>query len=121
MEYFGSPWNFESLVPPTPPPQATNILQRVVATRQMGKLVSPANLPRRDSMPTLSPPPRPLPLRRASCDLFECLERHEYLPEHRAKYVFKQIVDSVHYLHARGIVHCDLKVGSVSSKGQRAV
>lgn len=109
MEYFGSPWNFESLAPPTPPPQAANIMQRVVATRQMGKLVSPANLPRRDSMPTLSPPPRPLPLRRASCDLFECLERHEYLPEHRAKYVFKQIVDSVHYLHARGIVHCDLK------------
>ncbi|RUS22513.1 kinase-like domain-containing protein [Endogone sp. FLAS-F59071] len=48
-------------------------------------------------------------IRRTSCDLFECLERHLKFTEDQAKVVFRQIVDCVHYLDKRGICHRDIK------------
>ena len=34
------------------------------------------------------------------------------MPEGLARGIFRQIVDSVAHLHARGVIHCDLKVRS---------
>lgn len=64
-------------------------------------------------LPTLAPPAptRPTFARRASHDLFECIEQsaQKRLPEPQAKYVFAQVVEAVHYLEARGISHRDIK------------
>ncbi|KAG8755481.1 hypothetical protein FRC12_010877 [Ceratobasidium sp. 428] len=47
--------------------------------------------------------------RRASYDLFECIEQHERLSEGQAKYIFAQVVDTVRYLDSIGITHRDIK------------
>lgn len=55
--------------------------------------------------------PRPLAVRRASHDLFECLEqsKNKRFSEKDAKYIFAQVVDVVDYLDKHGISHCDIK------------
>lgn len=60
-------------------------------------------------MPLAKGPPRPGMVRRASCDLFECIEHHSKFSESKAKFIFKQIVECVHYLNAKGICHRDIK------------
>lgn len=54
---------------------------------------------------------KPASRRRASHDLFECIEQSpgKRLPEHQAKFVFRQVVEAVFYLNRQGIVHCDIK------------
>jgi hypothetical protein len=54
---------------------------------------------------------KPASRRRASHDLFECIEQSpgKRLPEHQAKFVFRQVVEAVWYLNRQGIVHCDIK------------
>ncbi|KAH9855096.1 kinase-like protein [Lenzites betulinus] len=49
--------------------------------------------------------------RRASHDLFECIEqsRHKRLTENQARYIFAQVVEAVYYLDSQGITHCDIK------------
>ena len=49
--------------------------------------------------------------RRASHDLFECIEQSENkcLTDLQARYVFTQIVDVVDYLDKQGITHRDIK------------
>ncbi|KAI0661349.1 kinase-like protein [Cubamyces menziesii] len=49
--------------------------------------------------------------RRASHDLFECIEqsKHKRLTENQARYIFAQVVEAVHYLDSQGITHCDIK------------
>lgn len=67
--------------------------------------------------PSLLPQPnkskaaRPNFARRASHDLFECIEqsKHKRFDEKDAKYVFAQVVEVVEYLDSLGISHCDLK------------
>ncbi|KAG1474294.1 hypothetical protein G6F56_000446 [Rhizopus delemar] len=49
------------------------------------------------------------PARRTSCDLFECLEQHQYFDEGLAKMVFRQVVDCVAYLDTLGVCHRDIK------------
>ncbi|KAG8953435.1 hypothetical protein FRC04_002277 [Tulasnella sp. 424] len=66
------------------------------------------------SIPASMPPPpppilRPNLARRPSHDLFECIEQHRMLDERRARYVFKQVVDTVAYLESMGISHRDIK------------
>ncbi|KAK6902903.1 hypothetical protein I203_108163 [Kwoniella mangroviensis CBS 8507] len=51
---------------------------------------------------------RPNMARRASYDLFECVE-HQRFTEDQSRKIFRQIVDAVGYLHRRGIYHRDLK------------
>ncbi|KAG9126078.1 hypothetical protein FRC07_005003 [Ceratobasidium sp. 392] len=60
----------------------------------------------RQSLPLLTRPQMP---RRASYDLFECIEQHERLSEGQAKYIFAQVVDTVKYLDSIGITHRDIK------------
>lgn len=60
----------------------------------------------------LHPPPlRPNFSRRASYDLFECIEqsKHKRLSENTARYIFAQVVEAVFYLDSQGITHCDIK------------
>ncbi|KAI8608451.1 kinase-like domain-containing protein [Chytriomyces sp. MP71] len=45
----------------------------------------------------------------SSCDLFECIDSHERIPEKQAKRIYAQIALVVDYLHQRDIVHRDLK------------
>lgn len=53
---------------------------------------------------------RPAPMeRRASCDLFECIEQHSYFSEDRARWIFAQIVEAVYELDKKGICHRDIK------------
>jgi hypothetical protein len=54
---------------------------------------------------------KPTSRRRASHDLFECIEQSpgKRLPEHQAKFVFRQVVEAVWYLNRKGIIHCDIK------------
>ncbi|KAI9481225.1 MAG: kinase-like domain-containing protein [Benjaminiella poitrasii] len=47
--------------------------------------------------------------RRTSCDLFECIERHNYFQEPIAKMIFKQIASCVAYLDLLGVCHRDIK------------
>ncbi|QRV94153.1 Serine/threonine-protein kinase [Ceratobasidium sp. AG-Ba] len=60
----------------------------------------------RPSLPLLERPSMP---RRASYDLFECIEQHERLSEGQAKYIFAQVVETVWYLDSIGISHRDIK------------
>ena len=54
---------------------------------------------------------RPTFVRRASHDLFECIEqsKHKRFDESDAKYVFSQVVGVIEYLDSLGISHCDIK------------
>lgn len=47
--------------------------------------------------------------RRTSCDLFECIERHNNFEEPLAKMIFKQIVSCVAHLDMIGVCHRDIK------------
>lgn len=55
--------------------------------------------------------PPPKFTRRASHDLFECIEqsKHKRLSENQARYVFAQVVEAVYHLDSQGITHCDIK------------
>ncbi|EIE79754.1 hypothetical protein G6F46_000223 [Rhizopus delemar] len=55
------------------------------------------------------PDPTPTIKRRTSCDLFECIERHNYFQEPLAKNIFKQIASCIAYLDLIGICHRDIK------------
>lgn len=105
MEYFGSPWTASA---PTPL-QSAKLVRTAAAIKQIRKVVRPPAPPRKGSLPLMQPPSRPDFVRRSSCDLFECLEQHDFMPEAIARGIFRQIVDIVAYLHEQGIVHCDLK------------
>lgn len=80
----------------------------------LGRIASPsfredasAPFSPRGSLPLLSI--RPHMPRRASYDLFECIEQHERLSEGQAKYIFAQVVETVRYLDSIGITHRDIK------------
>ena len=68
---------------------------------------------------TRKPPSR----RRPSHDLFECIEQSpgKRLPEHQAKFVFRQVVEAVWYLNKQGIIHCDFKDENILVDGQLRV
>ncbi|KAI9314253.1 kinase-like domain-containing protein [Dichotomocladium elegans] len=51
----------------------------------------------------------PMPKRRPSQDLFECIEQHRRLDEEVAKRIFRQVVEAVAYLDLKGICHRDIK------------
>eukprot|EP00834_Sanchytrium_tribonematis_P001075 NODE_23_length_42016_cov_0.755803.p13 type:complete len:385 gc:universal NODE_23_length_42016_cov_0.755803:27082-28236(+) len=46
---------------------------------------------------------------RVSCDLFECVDAHEYLPDRTIRKIFSQLASAILYLQMNNIVHRDLK------------
>lgn len=116
MEHHGTPW----LVPEQPAGRISSGPASLEATSYSDSSSSPtsasggsdsgssvaSNGPPTPNLAASLAPPRPAPmLRRSSCDLFECIERHSRLPEDQAKFVFAQIVDVVNYLASYGIYH----------------
>ena len=47
--------------------------------------------------------------RKSSFDLFEYITTHPEFPESKIKYIFRQIVEAVLYLHQNNIAHNDIK------------
>lgn len=62
-----------------------------------------------DHFSTCFPLPPQQKVRRSSCDLFECIERHIKLSESQTHKIFKQIVQCVDDLSNIGIYHRDIK------------
>ncbi|KEP55427.1 Serine/Threonine kinase catalytic domain protein [Rhizoctonia solani 123E] len=93
---------------PLRPLAASNSMPSIPTLRQTSSF-SPNEVPLgpRVSLPLLAA--RPQMPRRASYDLFECIEQHERLSEGQAKYIFAQVVDTVWYLDSIGITHRDIK------------
>ncbi|CUA66911.1 hypothetical protein RSOLAG22IIIB_00361 [Rhizoctonia solani] len=94
---------------PLRPLVASNSMPSIPTLRRMSSS-SPHNeipLGPRGSVPLLAA--RPQMPRRASYDLFECIEQHERLSEGQAKYIFAQVAETVWYLDSIGITHRDIK------------
>lgn len=103
MEHHGTPWQG----PPKKPSAVT--VPSPMTQLPISPLASPA-LENGPSSPKKLAPPRPAPMeRRASCDLFECIEQHTHFDERTARYIFAQIVDVVASLGAMGVCHRDIK------------
>ena len=106
MEHFGSPWNIEITRDSVALSGGSSLPPAEDSSNQMNSL-------HLDLSPKSSRPAGPI--RRASCDLFECLEAYQRFPEETSRFVFKQLAETVCYLHRSGIVHCDLKVGALAN------
>lgn len=100
---------------PITPLQSSNLMLRIAS--------EPQNETHPDSMDfSLShheASPKPVPqiitspyfTRRASHDLFECIEQipNKHFSEEQARHIFAQVVEAVHYLDSQGITHRDIK------------
>ncbi|SGZ12955.1 BQ5605_C028g10538 [Microbotryum silenes-dioicae] len=121
MEHHGTPWLSPDKV--EAPCSSPSDLPGLVAAAQpsipqtMTPSASPTSAEMSPLASSLTPtstnklsPPRPAPMeRRASCDLFECIERYHRFDENIARYIFMQIVEVVYTLGTLGIVHRDIK------------
>ncbi|KAJ3283518.1 hypothetical protein HDU79_008986 [Rhizoclosmatium sp. JEL0117] len=56
-----------------------------------------------------------------SMDLFECIERNDRLDNTTSRYIFKQIMSAVAYLHSHGVAHRDLKDENIVIDAEYAV
>lgn len=96
--------------PGTPPHTFATIKSHIMQDdRETSLIASEGEIPK--IFCTRLPISRPYIGRRASHDLFECIEQSENkrLTELQARYVFAQIVDVVDYLDKQGIAHRDIK------------
>ena len=46
---------------------------------------------------------------KTSCDLFECVDAHDFLPDRTIRKIFSQLASAILYLQVNNIVHRDLK------------
>ena len=46
---------------------------------------------------------------KTSCDLFECIDAHDFMPDRTIRKIFSQLVSAILYLQTNNIVHRDLK------------
>ncbi|CAE6517949.1 unnamed protein product [Rhizoctonia solani] len=93
---------------PLRPLVASNSMPSIPTLRRASSSLPHDEIPfgPRGPLPLLARPHMP---RRASYDLFECIEQHERLSEGQAKYIFAQVVETVWYLDSIGITHRDIK------------
>ncbi|KAF8678177.1 Protein tyrosine kinase [Rhizoctonia solani] len=94
---------------PLRPLAASNSMPSIPTMRRMSSSSAQNEIPLgpRGSLPLSAT--RPQMPRRASYDLFECIEQHERLSEGQAKYIFAQVAETVWYLDSIGITHRDIK------------
>ncbi|KZO99011.1 Pkinase-domain-containing protein [Calocera viscosa TUFC12733] len=98
QELHGTPWTPQPTLLPLPPTPTTPLPASPISpTSPFPMHLAPAA------------GARPTPVRRASYDLFECIERHTRLSEEVARHIFRQVVHAVSYLHVLGIYHRDIK------------
>lgn len=105
MELHGTQWSHNNTMTPTRSP-ALSETSSTTTTSYASMINSPI-----DECPSyFDEKPQELPMkRRTSCDLFECIERHQYFEEPLAKMIFEQIVSCVAHLDLLGICHRDIK------------
>ncbi|KAI9280771.1 kinase-like domain-containing protein [Sporodiniella umbellata] len=96
MELHGSQWV-------APPPENSAPRSPALSETSFSTCSSILDSPTEEYLPT------PVIKRRTSCDLFECIERHNYFQEPLAKTIFKQIASCVAYLDILGVCHRDIK------------
>lgn len=98
---------------PITPLQSSNDLLQIaseITTEPDSMDLSPSqHEPSQKPVPQDNIPPQFL--RRASHDLFECIEQtpNKRLSEDQARHIFAQVVEAVHYLDSQGITHRDIK------------
>ena len=97
--------------PHTPPEALTNELQNTDPLSKLANFSSDGHDSLDDDLLKIPKEVPPKFTRRASHDLFECIEqsKHKRLSENQARYVFAQVVEAVYYLDSQGITHCDIK------------
>ncbi|OLL24917.1 PAS domain-containing serine/threonine-protein kinase [Neolecta irregularis DAH-3] len=105
MEIHGSPWVKNSNAKKLP-----GLIRKAFKKSPLRQNFNCGNIPsQRPATSLCVPTPRPGMIRRASHDLFECIETHKSFGERQTKYIFRQIVGAVAYLNALDIVHRDIK------------
>ena len=89
-----------------PSPGHRQLTPNALGLEGMEKVLAPTKFGNGSAIPV-----RPTPTRRASHDLFECIEstKSKRFSEEDAKYIFAQVVDVVIYLEQNGIAHSDIK------------
>lgn len=114
MELHGTPWVRRSRrsAHPRRSSQETGIVDENIppASSRPNAQDVESKIPR-TSKHAKGPLARPTFARRASHDLFECIEqsKHKRFSEDDAKYILAQVIDVVDYLDKLGITHCDIK------------
>jgi len=115
MELHGDPWTKRGSAAAKKATSASgwslNPFNKQTAARDTKILTPNTNA---SNIPTRAPLHRcttaPLMVRRPSHDLFECIETQAKFTENQARYIFRQIVDAVHYLDSTlDVVHRDIK------------
>ena len=100
---------------PITPLQSSNLKLRIASEPHNNTHPNPTDYPvlhhEPSSKPILQNIAPPYFFRRASHDLFECIEQspNKHLSEEQARHIFAQVVEAVHYLDSQGITHRDIK------------
>ncbi|KAI8643117.1 kinase-like domain-containing protein [Parasitella parasitica] len=104
MELHGTSWSSTSTESELSSPRSPALSE----TSSFGSTNSYCSTPS-EEYPSFLEQQQPVIKRRTSCDLFECIERHNNFEEPLARMIFKQIASCVAHLDLLGVCHRDIK------------